>query len=270
VSHESVHNHDERHAFTVSISDRDRKILWGNSGNKCAMCKASLVAEKTANDPAAIVGDEAHIVARSAGGPRAGLLEDSKLDAYGNLILLCKVHHKIIDDQPNEYTVERLHGIKGQHEEWVRQTLEQEGLAPVRLVANQPLESVQFSLLLSGSAVWELVSNVQSYRLGSLTDDSDPEASDLADEFLDDVKDCGEMSEEIADQVSGVRRAERALTEWLNRLAQRGLVVYGGRRRLKIQGGVGPPGYWWEAILQVMKANDPRLATNSRDAKGSS
>jgi len=88
----------------MTISDRDRKILWARSGNKCSICKASLVVEEMVGDPAAVVGDEAHIVARSAGGPRAGLLDESKLDHYENLILLCKLDHKTVDDQPNEYT----------------------------------------------------------------------------------------------------------------------------------------------------------------------
>ena len=34
---------------------------------------------------------------------------------YDNLILMCKVHHKIIDDQPNTYTVEVLKSMKAAH-----------------------------------------------------------------------------------------------------------------------------------------------------------
>ncbi len=53
------------------------------------------------------MGDEAHIVARSRGGPRAGGgLAEADLDAYDNMILLS--HHKVVDDQPLEYTRERL------------------------------------------------------------------------------------------------------------------------------------------------------------------
>jgi hypothetical protein len=255
----------------VSIGERDRKILWARSGNTCAICRASLVAEKTASDPAAIVGDEAHIVARSPRGPRGGLLDDSKLDTYENLILLCKVHHKVIDDQPCEYSKERLQEIKAYHEEWVRQTLGREHPTPevelwsrgasIRLVADPSFGPVQLALLLSGRAVWEVVSSTHSLRRGTLPDDSDPEASDLADQFLDDATEWGEMSGVISDHVSGIREAERELTAWLDRLAQRGLVVYGGRRRLILRGGTGPPAYWRESILQVMRANDPQLAT---------
>jgi hypothetical protein len=240
----------------VSISNHDRKILWAKSGNRCAICKAVLVAEETAHDPAAVVGDEAHIVARSPGGPRAESLDETELDSYRNLILLCKVHHKIIDDQPHEYPKERLHEIKAGHEEWVEQTLGQEGLAPVRLVAEQSLESVGLRLLLSGRAVWDIASKATSFRRGSLPNDADLEASDLADRFLDDVTEWGEISEEVAEQMSRIREAERLFSGWLLELAQRDLLVFGGLRRLRLEGGIGPPQLWWEGMFQVMRAKD--------------
>jgi hypothetical protein len=43
------------------------------------------------------------------GGPRAGGLDGDRLDSHKNLILLCREHHKQIDDQFKHYTVERLH-----------------------------------------------------------------------------------------------------------------------------------------------------------------
>jgi hypothetical protein len=44
-------------------------------------------------------------------------------NSYANLILLCRNHHKVIDAQEGEYTVERLHQMKAQHEAWVREQL---------------------------------------------------------------------------------------------------------------------------------------------------
>jgi hypothetical protein len=218
------------------------------------------------------VGDEAHIVARSAGGPRAGLLDESKLDTYDNLILLCKVDHKTVDDQPSEYTIERLHEVKSQHEAWVRQTLGQESSSPhselwsraasLRLVADPSFGPAQLALLVTGHAVWDVIAHAHSFRRGSLPDDSDPEASDLADEFLDDATEWGEASQVISDSVRSIRQAERELTDWLDRLADRGLVVYGGRRRLILHGGTGPPGYWWQATLEVVRVSD--LAAQQR------
>lgn len=107
----------------VGISDKDRKILWGRSGNRCAMCRRVLVAERTATDDEAVVGDEAHIAARSAGGPRHGDCPPSATDRYENLILLCRVDHKLVDDQPLHYTSAHLRQLKAKHERWVNHLL---------------------------------------------------------------------------------------------------------------------------------------------------
>lgn len=101
-------------------------MLWGRSGNRCALstCKKNLVEDETLTDDASIVGDEAHIVAREEDGPRGkSTLTQEERDKYENLILMCKVHHKMIDDQPLEYTVDKLHLIKTNHLEWVTKNL---------------------------------------------------------------------------------------------------------------------------------------------------
>lgn len=107
----------------MGILDRDRKILWARAHNSCAYCKRPLVEDATDDDLESVVGDEAHIVAQSGKGPRAGLIPDSEIDRYENLILLCKVHHKLIDDQPVTYTVERLREMKREHERWTEEKI---------------------------------------------------------------------------------------------------------------------------------------------------
>lgn len=110
----------------MTISLKTHKLLWGRSGNKCAFedCRNDLIADETETDDESIIGDEAHIVARSKDGPRgvSDLSEDDR-DKYDNLILLCRKHHKIIDDQPGLYTVEKLVGIKKIHEKWISESL---------------------------------------------------------------------------------------------------------------------------------------------------
>ncbi|MCX2948965.1 tetratricopeptide repeat protein [Lentzea sp. NEAU-D7] len=115
--------YDIRHHVKVSISDKDRKILWGRSGNRCALCRQLLVAQRTSADEDAVVGDEAHIAARSPGGPRYGEGVPAAIDGYANLILLCRVDHKRVDDQPVHYTATRLRKIKTEHEAWVEHAL---------------------------------------------------------------------------------------------------------------------------------------------------
>jgi hypothetical protein len=109
----------------LGITDKTRKKLWAHSGNRCAICKCELVTDASPNDGESIVGDECHIVARELGGPRSDpSFSANNLNSYENLILLCKVHHKIIDDQEDIYTVEFLQQKKKQHVDYVRCGLE--------------------------------------------------------------------------------------------------------------------------------------------------
>ena len=65
----------------MAISVESRKRLWGRSGGKCAICKENLFEVASGYDT--IVGEEAHIIARSPGGPRREFLADpSKIDDY--------------------------------------------------------------------------------------------------------------------------------------------------------------------------------------------
>lgn len=122
----------------MGISLKTHKLLWGLSGTKCAFeeCRNDLIVDETETDDESIIGEEAHIVAKSNDGPRGNsTLSIEDRDKYDNLILLCRKHHKIIDDQFNFYTVKKLKEIKSKHEAWVIKSLkfdkseEKDGLA---------------------------------------------------------------------------------------------------------------------------------------------
>lgn len=253
----------------MSISDRDRKILWGRSGNVCALCKVPLVSERTADDPESVVGDEAHIAARSPGGPRYGECDPAKADAYDNLILLCKIDHKIVDDQVQEFTTERLLRTKAEHESWVRMRLQEERVEPepVRVEDDPLAKPLRLTILRTGSDVWYVVSAAHAYFLGDLDeDDAKPEQLDRTAEFLQLAQEWGEVSREVTDRgMVAVREAKQSLTASLNELAELGLLVFGGRRRRILKGGVGPPMYWHEAVLEVVPADSSRVVKDSSD-----
>ncbi|MEU8182109.1 hypothetical protein AB0B86_15250 [Micromonospora sp. NPDC049047] len=111
--------------MTVAITEL-RKLLQ-RSGNVCAYpgCTVRLTSAGTGADPAVVVSEVAHIVAESPGGPRGDSpLSEPERNRYENLILLCNVHHQLIDSQPATYTVEWLLEVKHEHERWVEQRLE--------------------------------------------------------------------------------------------------------------------------------------------------
>jgi hypothetical protein len=122
----------------MSYSEKTVKMLWGRAANRCAICRIELVMDRSRSDDESVVGDTAHIVARDEDGetgPRSVAclsLEEqdryanliSNRNKYVNLLVLCKNHHKQVDDQPSAFPVAKLLEIKESHEAWVRESLD--------------------------------------------------------------------------------------------------------------------------------------------------
>ncbi|NOH51053.1 hypothetical protein F0262_23825 [Vibrio rotiferianus] len=70
------------------------------------------------------IGEMAHVIAKSASGPR-GINGQVNDNSYENLILLCSIHHTIVDERPDEYPIESLLKMKNEHESWVASQLDQ-------------------------------------------------------------------------------------------------------------------------------------------------
>lgn len=110
----------------MAISTLSRKLLWGHAASHCAMpsCRRELSHRSDFSGGAVLVGEEAHIVAKSPDGPRGDSpLSAEQRDEYSNLILLCPTDHAMIDKAPNAFSVSALLDIKEQHEAWVRTAL---------------------------------------------------------------------------------------------------------------------------------------------------
>ena len=109
----------------MSISQRDIKLLWGRAAGICSFpdCRIKLSQDKNASSESYPFGEQAHIVGESERAPRGkSSLTDEERSSYFNLILLCPTHHTIVDNNPEDYPVEKLHLIKAEHELWVEQT----------------------------------------------------------------------------------------------------------------------------------------------------
>lgn len=91
------------------------KKLFALSGNKCAFseCKQELITEDRV-----IVADICHIEGEKENSPRYNSeRRPEELDDFPNLILMCKTHHKIIDDNEGKFSVDELLRIKNNHEQ---------------------------------------------------------------------------------------------------------------------------------------------------------
>jgi hypothetical protein len=106
-----------------TIPDKEVKALIALSGGVCAFlgCNKRLLEPGTAADPAAFLGEMAHIVADSRQGPRGrSPMTDEERDRHTNLLLLCGDHHKTIDSQSRTYSVPVLRRMKEDHESRIR------------------------------------------------------------------------------------------------------------------------------------------------------
>lgn len=91
------------------------KRLFALYGNQCAFpgC-ATPVADLTSDT---LTGDVCHIKGRGVKGPRHDPhLTEEELHAFENLMLLCPTHHRVVDNDPAGYPVERLLAMKKEHE----------------------------------------------------------------------------------------------------------------------------------------------------------
>lgn len=108
----------------MAIQQKDIKILWGRSGNRCAICRIELTQDTSAVTSSFTLGEQAHIVGDKTGSARSNSsLTSKQRDSYHNLILLCPNHHTEIDGNEVDWPIERLHQIKSEHELWVSETL---------------------------------------------------------------------------------------------------------------------------------------------------
>jgi hypothetical protein len=220
------------------------------------MCKKPLTEDAlSANLPGLILGEEAHIVARSEDGPRGRDGDRSDIDGYDNLILLCFDDHKRIDDQPDAYSVEFLQKTKKTHEAWAAERPAEPD--PIRIRKAPGEDDIPLLVLTSGAAVWNLMAGTMMWSFRPLASDDRPEVADAADSFLTLARDWAEVSEAVRDQGFGaVRDAQRSLDEALEKLWGQGLFVYGRRADRTITGGVGAPTRFPYAELAILTADE--------------
>jgi hypothetical protein len=126
----------------MTIKQKDIKILWGRSGNRCAICKIFLTHDSSSVTASFTLGEQAHIVGDKPGSARSeSQLTSEQRDSYHNLILLCPTHHAEIDSNISDWPVERLHQVKSEHELWVSEKLD-ESTDHVKIAKQATIESI--------------------------------------------------------------------------------------------------------------------------------
>jgi hypothetical protein len=242
----------------MSITPRTRRILWIKAGGRCSICHEQLATDATDDDAPSVFGEECHIVAQSPGGARAAEIED--VDGYNNLILLCRKHHKQVDDQRSHFTVERLKEIKREHEE---REASRDANGPVRLIPDpaKPTPKI-LKLCMTGEDLWQSVNGAHSFYPSYPAGLNDDQA-DAVDSLLDELRDWLDVADEFSYREG--RQASRELGEHIKRLAGLGLFVGTRNRHMLLTGGVSAePSSWRGFEIEFQPVTKAQLANADR------
>jgi hypothetical protein len=105
---------------TNALSERTRRVLWARAAGRCQYtgCNKLLIGDLISGADDKNYGFVAHIVADTPTGPRGDIARSVLLsDDVANLMLMCYVHHKLIDvDAVVDYPEERLVAMKAAQE----------------------------------------------------------------------------------------------------------------------------------------------------------
>jgi hypothetical protein len=146
-------------------SDSVVKQLYAHSGNSCAFpkCDHRLV------DGGTILGEICHIRAAKPDGPRYDPNQTAvERHGYDNLILLCGVHHKMVDDDPDSYTVEKLTELKKRHVAHLATLTDAEAEQGARLLIEHSALSIGQSGGITANSFHQVINN---YAPSEMTED---------------------------------------------------------------------------------------------------
>jgi hypothetical protein len=105
-----------------TIKPMERLLLFVRAGGRCQFdgCNEYLL-EDALTLTEGNFSEVAHIVAFREDGPRGkDASRPAKINQIDNLMLLCAKHHKLIDDNPEDYTRHSLDTYKRSHEERIK------------------------------------------------------------------------------------------------------------------------------------------------------
>lgn len=249
----------------MPISDKNRKILWAKSGNRCAICRHQLVLDPTALDLESVIGDECHIHSGAHHGPRYDPnLPQSEIDNLSNLILLCRIHHKMVDDQAETYSADLLKGIKANHEKWVEEKLkDQPDMQPVRIKRMKDKIPQKLPIIRSGKELVNLAMGCHaSYQ--DYDDDLNDEETDLVGGFIQNISDCIDVLMDF-EPLARIQTAKFIDNE-IKLLNERAFIVFAAVEEQIIEGGISSPSAFRVLHLAVKRISDPGIVISDYES----
>ncbi len=106
----------------MGLTTKTQKLIWGLFAGRCAICKEMLI-ENDDSTGRSLVGEVAHNTSERPGAARYNSsMTDEERNDPENLMLLCRKHHKITDDNEQIYTREVLSTIRADYLSWLAQS----------------------------------------------------------------------------------------------------------------------------------------------------
>jgi len=236
----------------MAIIDKTRKILWGRSGNRCAFCRIELVHEKDEHDVNLNIGEECHIVSSKELGPRY-LIDFGDYDDYNNLILLCRNHHRTIDEQKETYTTEVLKLVKKNHENWIKITID-----TARNKTNKP-KTKYYPRITSGKQIIDIVNSIGAANFDHDELKTQEEVYTIS-QFLGNLNDWSELT-----GIAGVEKVDEIqygfdLNKEIELIENLGFYIFGCRETVRMTNDKKEDlGIWDIATILVLRQTNPAI-----------
>lgn len=232
----------------MGITDRTRKKLWAKSGNRCSICKIELFSTKQDTEEFNI-GEECHIISSKTNGPRHKLnIED--YDLFDNLILLCRNHHREIDELTDTYTEELLSYIKLNHENWVQTTINK------AINSDKKLKPKFLTRITSGKELLNIVADSHGYRTDYDEVDNEEDAKYIGG-VLQELVDYGDISVMVETYDKVLMGLE--LKKLLDNLDDRGYYLFGERNVERMKYGNNETYKWTIATIVIKKKDSSEI-----------
>jgi len=232
----------------MPISIKTRKNLWAKSGNRCSICRTKLLSENENNEEYNI-GEECHIISKKPNGPRfKPNLAD--YDSYNNLILLCRNHHRQIDELIDTYTEEVIRSKKLNHEKWVQNTINKALNSP------KEIKPKFLSRITSGKELLSIISDSHGYRTDYDEIETEEDAEYIGSVFQE-LIDYGEIS----GMVEACKKVKMGfhLNDLLKNLDKNGYCLFGESGIEPVKFGNGESDTWSIATLIIKKKDSSEI-----------
>lgn len=210
--------------------------------------KLSYLQKKSEKDDVNI-GEECHIISSKLNGPRHNP-ELANYDNYENLILLCRNHHKEIDELHETFSEEVLRFIRTKHENWVNATLN-------KAVGEKKKDEPRFlSRIASGKDLLEILHHSYGYRTDYEQVETEEEAKFIGG-IVQSFVDYGDIS----GMVEAYDRVQMGfhLNELLKEIEDKGYFLFGEKRVENMKYKKGETDNWPIATIVIKKKDSPEI-----------